>query len=76
MTNYEQKPTGWWQDSKGRAQPPGSYLDASLRTTAESPLGAAHGQSTTRWGRLVLALASKRIMSIGSVARRTVPESG
>ena len=23
MTKYMQKPAGWWQDSKGRMQPPG-----------------------------------------------------
>ena len=24
-------PVGWWQDSRGVSQPPGSYLDPSLR---------------------------------------------
>jgi len=36
MTKYVQKPAGWWQDSKGRNQPPGSYLDPSLRVPPES----------------------------------------
>jgi len=26
-----QIPTGWWQDAKRVAQPPGSFLDSSLR---------------------------------------------
>jgi hypothetical protein len=29
--SYAQSPVGWWQDSKGRMQPPGSYLSPSLR---------------------------------------------
>ncbi len=27
----QQIPTGWWKDAKHRSQPPGSYLDPSLR---------------------------------------------
>ncbi len=26
-----QIPVGWWKDAKHRSQPPGSYLDPSLR---------------------------------------------
>ncbi len=26
-----QKPVGWWQDSAGTPQPPGSYVDSSQR---------------------------------------------
>lgn len=44
MTKYVQKPVGWWQDAKGRAQPPGSFLDASLRITSDSPSESADGQ--------------------------------
>jgi hypothetical protein len=30
-TRYAQAPSGWWQDSDGVHQPPGSYADPSLR---------------------------------------------
>jgi hypothetical protein len=33
---YAQEPVGWWQDHKGTMQPPGSYLDPSLRVTSAS----------------------------------------
>jgi hypothetical protein len=39
---YAQEPAGWWQDKKGTMQPPGSYLDPSLRVTPEgAPVVAA-----------------------------------
>jgi hypothetical protein len=39
-----QIPVGWWQDAKGRSQPPGSYLDPSLRVDSNgSPVGDAKG---------------------------------
>src|SRR5208282_1796073 len=41
LTKYVQKPAGWWQDSKGRMQPPGSFLDPSLRVPPELPSNAA-----------------------------------
>jgi hypothetical protein len=28
---YVQAPVGWWQDSRGRKQPPGSFLSPELR---------------------------------------------
>jgi hypothetical protein len=43
MTRYVQVPAGWWQDSKGRTQPPGSYLDPSRRVSL-----AASAESTRR----------------------------
>lgn len=49
MTKYVQKPAGWWQDSKGRMQPPGSYLDRSLRVPPELTRETAGGLSATRW---------------------------
>ena len=49
MTRYVQKPAGWWQDSKGRMQPPGSYLDPSLRVPSELPRKTADSLSATRW---------------------------
>jgi hypothetical protein len=61
MTNYEQKPTGWWQDSKGRAQPPGSFLDPSLRLTSGSPRGAATPRSSTRRDRIIGALRRRPV---------------
>ena len=33
MTKYGQKPAGWWQDNKGRMQPPGS---SAARTRAKA----------------------------------------
>ena len=56
MTKYVQKPAGWWQDSKGRMQPPGSYLDPSLRVPPELPRGTADRLSATGWIRRVVAV--------------------
>jgi hypothetical protein len=55
MRAYEQRPTGWWQDSSGRMQPPGSFSDATLRVPAERP-GARPGSSGTWLRRLLAAL--------------------
>ena len=49
MTKYVQKPAGWWQDAKGRMQPPGSFLDPSLRVPPELPGNAADRPAGTRW---------------------------
>jgi hypothetical protein len=38
--SYAQAPVGWWQDSKGTMQPPGSFLSPSLRVPSEGPSGA------------------------------------
>ena len=43
-------PTGWWQDSKGQMQPPGSFLDPSLRVKSESSTETA-GLSPIKWVR-------------------------
>lgn len=53
MTRYEQQPAGWWQDSKGRAQPPGSFADSSLRTTGESGRSASPHSATGLLRRLM-----------------------
>ena len=46
---YIQVPAGWWQDSKGRMQPPGSFLDPALRiSSARTPEGAEHSSSRRR----------------------------
>jgi hypothetical protein len=37
--NYAQAPIGWWQDSKGRMQPPGSFMSPSLRVPAADQAG-------------------------------------
>ncbi len=37
MTKHVHKPAGWWQDNKGRMQPPGSFQNPSLRVPSESP---------------------------------------
>ena len=51
MTKEAQKPAGQWQDSKCRAQTPGSYLGPSLRIPSELP-GRDDGHlSATRWVR-------------------------
>lgn len=60
MTKYERSPTGWWQDSKGRAQPPGSYLDHSLRVTASSA-GGAENQASIGWLRRFRAARDLRL---------------
>jgi hypothetical protein len=44
--SYAQAPVGWWQDSKGRMQPPGSFLSPSLRIPPEDP--SATGRSVAR----------------------------
>jgi hypothetical protein len=44
--SYSQAPVGWWQDSKGRMQPPGSFLSPSLRIPPEDP--SANGRSVAR----------------------------
>jgi hypothetical protein len=36
----DQTPVGWWQDAKGRMQPPGSFLSPSLRVPPEGSSGA------------------------------------
>jgi hypothetical protein len=60
VTKYVQKPAGWWQDSKGRMQPPGSYLDPSLRVPSESPRKTADRLSATRWVRRLLVAVRRR----------------
>jgi hypothetical protein len=44
--SYIQVPVGWWQDSKGRMQPPGSFLDPSLRLQSERSARRAERSST------------------------------
>lgn len=60
MTKYVQKPIGWWQDSKGRAQPPGSFLDPSLRTTAESASGTSARPAAPMWARRLVGAIRRR----------------
>jgi hypothetical protein len=48
----DQTPVGWWQDAKGRMQPPGSFLAPSLRVPSESPSALAGASLTTPRGRL------------------------
>jgi hypothetical protein len=38
-----QAPVGWWQDAKGRMQPPGSFLAPALRHPSEGRAGANPG---------------------------------
>jgi hypothetical protein len=47
MTNYAQSPVGWWQDAKGRMQPPGSYLAPARRLPAEGATGAEGATATS-----------------------------
>ena len=54
MTKYGQKPAGWWQDNKGRMQPPGSFQDPSLRVPPELPPETADRRSSTRFVRRLL----------------------
>jgi len=51
---YLQYPTGWWQDRKGRMQPPGSFLDPSLRVTSAASAETAH-PSPMKWARRLMA---------------------
>jgi len=53
MRQYVQKPAGWWQDSKGRMQPPGSFLDPSLRVPSELPKETAYRPSAARFRRFI-----------------------
>ena len=53
MTKYVQKPTGWWQDDEDRAQPPGSFLDPSLRLRDKVLERTTERSSTTRVRRFV-----------------------
>ena len=58
MRRYVQNPAGWWQDSKNRMQPPGSFLDPSLRV----PPGSADmdGLSVTVWARSIVKAVGRR----------------
>lgn len=56
MTKYSQAPTGWWQDSKGRAQPPGSYADSSLRVPGNAAPETADRRLSTRLRHLMVAV--------------------
>lgn len=40
VMRYVSAPIGWWQDSKGRMQPPGSFSSPSLRIPPEDDAGA------------------------------------
>jgi len=43
-----QVPVGWWQDAKGRSQPPGSYLDPSKRLGPDGkPVGSTNTTAST-----------------------------
>jgi len=45
-------PVGWWQDSKGTMQPPGSYMDSSLRVgSARHADSSGPVSSLLRWAR-------------------------
>jgi hypothetical protein len=51
-TRYVTAPVGWWQDSRGVSQPPGSYLDPSLRVgPAEHSRAGGHIKTARRWRR-------------------------
>jgi len=46
---YVQDPVGWWQDSKGQMQPPGSFVSTSLRARPEDlPASSLRGR-LRRW---------------------------
>ena len=55
-----QYPTGWWQDAKGRMQPPGSFLDRSLRITSTTSVETDR-PSFTKWARRLLAALRGRV---------------
>lgn len=57
VMRYAPAPIGWWQDSKGRMQPPGSFSSPSLRVPPEddaategvtTPTAAARGRFKKR----------------------------
>lgn len=56
MTKYGHKPTGWRQDDKGRAQPPGSFQDLSRDVTDKVLGGTAERSSTTPLRRIIIAV--------------------
>lgn len=47
---YVQPPVGWWQDSRGVHQPPGSYLDPSLRLQADGSPAVVNTQESAATG--------------------------
>jgi hypothetical protein len=63
MTKYVQKPTGWWQDDKGRMQPPGSLLDPSLRVGAKLSPETADRRSSTGFVRRFLGALRRHSLS-------------
>lgn len=74
MTKYEQKPTGWWQDSKNRMQPPGSYLDPTLRLAGEPARTTARGRGrppAARVRRFVDGVWPRRAQGTVPTAART-----
>jgi hypothetical protein len=69
MTKYVQKPTGWWQDSNGAMQPPGSYLDPTLRVPPEP--AESGSRSSAAWMQRVTALLPRRGVEGDTPAART-----
>jgi hypothetical protein len=51
---YVQAPIGWWTDPNGVHQPPGSYLNAELRVSADGSPAPASQQSHAHRGRSLL----------------------
>jgi hypothetical protein len=68
VTRYEQKPSGWWQDSKNRMQPPGSYGDPTLRLTGEQTGLDRRRSSTARVRRFVDGVWHRRATAAVSAA--------
>lgn len=46
---YVQDPVGWWQDSRGQMQPPGSFVSASLRVLPKDLAASSHRGRLKRW---------------------------
>jgi len=59
VRKYVQDPTGWWQDAKGRAQPPGSFDDPSLRVTPESSSATPDAMAARSWFRRLVGALRK-----------------
>jgi hypothetical protein len=61
---YPQAPVGWWQDAKRNEQPPGSFLDPSLRRTdgTGSAVAAAPAPPAAKSPRPLSARRAKRAL--------------
>ena len=56
----DQTPVGWWQDAKGRMQPPGSFLAPSLRVPPEGSSGEVGTAPRSRLNKWILGVLQRQ----------------